>query len=63
MKENEPYKVAMELLQKYDPRQAMMPPQPGQSAAKGPPGKVYACTTVSVCICESTRIMIYTGNL
>lgn len=37
MKENEPYKVAMELLQKYDPRQTMMNPaaQQPKPMAKG----------------------------
>ena len=35
MKEKEPYKVAMELLQKYDPRQAMVVSQQPQPMSKG----------------------------
>ena len=35
VKENEPYKVAMELLQKYDPRQVMAKQQPPQAMGKG----------------------------
>ena len=35
VKENEPYKVAMELLQKYDPRQVMPKQPPPQAMGKG----------------------------